>query len=93
MLGPPSPLSGASWVSRPSPLPTSRDSKPSALSTRAILDACATVTLLVNRSGTIEFESAELARLTGWSHKAVLANHASRCSGSMRPSVLIPLSI
>ena len=40
--------------------------KPSALSTRAILDASATVTLLVNRSGVIEFESAELARLTGW---------------------------
>lgn len=44
--------------------------KPSALSTRAILDACATVTLLVNRSGTIEFESAELARLTGWSQQS-----------------------
>ena len=40
--------------------------KPAGLSTRAILDTSATVTLLVNRSGTIEFESAELARLTGW---------------------------
>ncbi len=40
--------------------------RPSGLSTRAVLDASAIVTLLVNRSGTIEFESAELARLTDW---------------------------
>ncbi len=40
--------------------------KSSGLSTRAVLDSSATVTLLVNRSSIIEFESAELARLTGW---------------------------
>jgi diguanylate cyclase (GGDEF)-like protein len=39
---------------------------PSRLSTRAVLDASATVTLLINVSGVIEFESAEFARVTGW---------------------------
>jgi diguanylate cyclase (GGDEF)-like protein len=34
--------------------------------TRGILDAAGTVTLLVNRSGIIEFESGALSRHTGW---------------------------
>ena len=45
---------------------------PSGLSTRAILDTSATVTLLINRSGIVEFESAELARLTGWPAQACI---------------------
>jgi diguanylate cyclase (GGDEF)-like protein len=36
------------------------------LASRAVLDAAATVTLLVNAACVVEFESAEFARITGW---------------------------